>query len=450
MPSDEKGGTILVQSKEELAEFLKERTLLKVLDERVIEGITGLFTELVCGPGHIVFSQGDEPDAIYFIREGSVEVLQSRAGAPARVIAYLASGDCFGEMSLMQDSKRNGTIRVPEEAVLLRLSRKAFNELQTHFPEVTREINKLVSKREAGNLPFSAPGLQGNLAFFDLPTVIQTVVGSRQSGVLFLRDRGGKPAAQLHIRQGRLVYASYVHLTGECALFEMIARGEALDFQFEQQAEPDPAIPVDRNLSAQEPYKLLIEGARRADELPKLMASLDWPAAIFVPGKKTPDWSAQKDGWAAVARKMWFLLEAGLTLQQVSQKLPYDRYTILSAVQEMLAAEIVVNREGAAPIAAKPVHEPSDIASAITAINAITVNLTAIFGKDLVYAVLTRALAEASGKYTHLQSLSVRPQTCTLDLRMAKPDVSQSEASFASLKYLARTIIRLAAASIDD
>ncbi|HEY9871618.1 MAG TPA: cyclic nucleotide-binding domain-containing protein [Candidatus Obscuribacterales bacterium] len=435
--------TSLSESQEELVAFLKERSIFRVLDERVLKGIAQLFEELSCGPGHIVFKQGDDADAIYVIREGSVEVIQDHQGSP-RVIAYLTSGDCFGEMALMHDTARNATIRVPEEARILRLSRKAFTELQAYFPEITREVTKVVNRRLSGKLPFSSPGLQGNLAFFDLPTVVQTVVGSRQTGVLSLRGRAGKLLAQLFIRQGRLVHASYMHLTGELAFYELLTRTDPLDFQFEQQGDLDPAVPIDKPLSAKEPYKLLMEGARRADELPKLMSSLDWPSQIYVQAGPQPDWTSLKVDVEPVARKLWFLLEAGLTVQQLAEKLPYDRYTLLSVIDELQRCGHVRAR-GAKVSVPKPVeHKPSEVAAIVSAINAISLNLATIMGAARVRAVLGQALEQSSRRYSNLTSLKLNSETVTLDVRLAKPDMSQSEASIESLEHLARTFLKLA------
>ena len=437
--------TSVSESQKELVDFLKGRSIFKVLDERVLKGIAQLFEELNCGPGQIVFKQADEADAIYIIREGSVEVIQSQGGSPPRVIAYLTSGDCFGEMAIMHDTTRNATIRVPEEARILRLSRKAFTELQVYFPEITREVTKVVNRRLSGKLPFNSPGLQGNLAFFDLPTVVQTVAGSRQTGVLTLRGRAGKLAAQLFIKQGKMVHASFVHLTGESAFYELLTRTDPLDFQFEQQDELEPNVVTDKALSNKEPYKLLMEGARRADELPKLMAKIEWPSRVYVEAARQPDWSTLKSPVAEIARRIWYLLEAGLTVQQLCEKLPYDRYTVITIIEEMLRNGFISPKGGEKqPLAPAGEHKPSDVAAVLNAINAISSNLVTVLGAEKVQRVLSQALKESTMLYSNLSSLKLNPGTATLDMRQARPDVSQSEASRESLEHLTRSFLKLA------
>ncbi len=436
--------TSVSESQKELVDFLKARSIFKVLDERVLKGIAQLFEEINCGPGQIVFKQSDEADAIYIIRDGSVEVIQSQAGAAPRVIAYLTSGDCFGEMALMHDTTRNATIRVPEEARILRLSRKAFAELQVYFPEITREVTKVVNRRLSGKLPFNSPGLQGNLAFFDLPTVVQTVAGSRQTGVLTLRGRAGKLAAQLHIKQGKMVHASFVHLTGESAFYELLTRTDPLDFQFEQQDELEPNVTIDKLLSNKEPYKLLLEGARRADELPKLMSKIEWPSQVYVEAVRQPDWSSLKPHSEQIARRIWYLLEAGLTVQQLCEKLPHDRYTVITVIEEILRAGLISPKGEKQTYVHPGEHRPSEVAAVLVAINAVSLNLATILGAEKVHRVLSQALQESARLYSNLSSLKLNPGSVSLDMRQARPDVSQSEASLESLQHLTRTFLKLA------
>ncbi|GEM_PF-1293563 len=427
----------MIQTQEEIVQFLKERSILRVLEERIIGGLLPLFEEITCGPGHVVFKQGDEADAIYIIVEGSVEVIDDRQ--PPRVLAYLTSGDCFGEMALLQDTQRTATVRVPEEAVLLKLPRKAFEELQAYFPEITREVTEVINRRLSGKLPLSTPGLQGNLAFFDLPTVIQTVSGSRQTGVLKLTGRASKPVAEIAVKQGKIVHASFLHLTGEFAIYELLARNESLDFVFDQRRELDPSIPTDRSIADKEPYKLLMEGARRADELPKIMRELGWPGGVPAPVSRQPDWTKIRSEDLAVARKIWLLVEVGLSVKQIADKLPYDRYTLLFTLKLMKERGILRGKYAVS----EEIEAPSSVAPLVEALNMVSANLAPILGKDQTRNALVKSLVEASQSYPILASLKVHPDNATLDVRSAGPELSQSKQAKEAIRRLAQTFLRL-------
>lgn len=433
----------MTQSNDELAAFLKERTLFKVLEERVLRGIARLFQEIQCGPGHIVFRQGDNTDALYIIQDGSVEVIQG--DSPPKVLAYLTIGDCFGEMGLLHDTTRSATVRVPEEARILKLPAEAFKELQQYFPEVTKEVTSIINSRLSGKQPLNSPGLQGNLAFFDLPTVIQTVVSSRQTGSVSLRSRGGKLVAQVFLRQGKVIFASFGHLTGEPAIYELLTRNEPLDFIFEPQRESEISAHIDKALSSREPTMILIEGARRADELPKLMQGLNWPASIYKRKTNQPNWTALPQELSAIGHKLWLLLEVGLTTQQLTDKVTCDRYTVLSALDTMHKSGLIHSGISSEVSIAALAHNPSRVALLINALNDVCLNLGVILGKGKMRQLLEEALKISTTRYTNLSSMRVHPETTTLDLRLAKPDVSQSQASEKALEDLTYTLLKLAA-----
>jgi rhodanese-related sulfurtransferase len=62
--------------------------------------------------------------------EGVAEVSRlAVAGTPPQILARLKDGDAFGEEALVSDSKRNATVSMITDGVLLRLSKKDFIEL---------------------------------------------------------------------------------------------------------------------------------------------------------------------------------------------------------------------------------------------------------------------------------------------------------------------------------
>ncbi len=255
------------QDREELVTFLKERSLLYVLDDTIIHGLSMSLEEIHCGPGYVVFREDDESDGLYIIKQGSVEV--RKHGDDTAPIAYLTAGECFGEMSIMHGGPRTATIRVPEEATILKLSKTASIDLTGKFPLLAEELTKLAQKRESGQIRFEAPGLQGNTAFFDLPTVIQAVNASRQTGHLKVMPTANTPEARLSFKRGTLVVTEFKHLSGEPAIFELLCGHDPADFVFERVADNELKAPTGKP-SFRQLERLLIDGARRSDEQLKL------------------------------------------------------------------------------------------------------------------------------------------------------------------------------------
>lgn len=76
----------------------------------------------------VIIREGDEGDFYYLIESGRAQVTRLVGGAHM-VLAELKSGDVFGEEALISDSKRNATVTMKSNGVLLRLKKQDFLEL---------------------------------------------------------------------------------------------------------------------------------------------------------------------------------------------------------------------------------------------------------------------------------------------------------------------------------
>ncbi len=464
--------TLSSDKKLEIMSFLKNHSIFQVLDREIIEGLAPQITEVEYGPGSIVFQEGDPADAIYIIRRGAVAVIQSKP--QPKVLAYLTAGECFGEMAIIHDAPRNATIRVPEEASILRLPSAALKDLTRLYPAITNELADIINRRTTGDSPFKPPGLQGNLAFFDLPTVIQAVLGSRRSGVLVLYGRSGKAVGQLVMKDAVIGQAIYDQLKGEFALYELMNSDEPLDFTFDQKdisgVQPDP------DLFRRPPYMLMIEGARRADELPKLMKNVGWPDATYEQIKRVPDFKIlAAELPRELCRQIWLLIEVGSAIEVIWRQLAYDKYAVLTVVNEMINAgflrvevnlrcssefvkrtmqfrkpsldqlslEAAMAPERETPAGVMVSESPYEVVKLVNAVNSVSTNLGIIFGKTEMRILLQESLAKTTKLFPELGSLRVYMDSPALDLRGATSDFSSSARTIPALVQLANTLLEL-------
>ncbi|OIQ82288.1 cyclic nucleotide-gated potassium channel [mine drainage metagenome] len=80
--------------------------------------------------GQTIIVQGAEGDYYYLIESGTAEVTRAvAANQPQNVLAELQPGDAFGEEALVSDGKRNATVIMKTDGVLLRLMKADFAEL---------------------------------------------------------------------------------------------------------------------------------------------------------------------------------------------------------------------------------------------------------------------------------------------------------------------------------
>jgi CRP-like cAMP-binding protein len=85
--------------------------------------------ELPVKSGQVVISQGDDGDFYYIISRGRCKVTRESANGASVTLAHLSDGDAFGEEALLSDSKRNATITMETDGLLMRLSKNDFEEL---------------------------------------------------------------------------------------------------------------------------------------------------------------------------------------------------------------------------------------------------------------------------------------------------------------------------------
>jgi len=80
--------------------------------------------------GQVIIMQGAEGDYYYLIERGIAAVTRIvEADKPPLVLAELKEGDAFGEEALASDNKRNATVTMKTDGVLLRLNKTDFSEL---------------------------------------------------------------------------------------------------------------------------------------------------------------------------------------------------------------------------------------------------------------------------------------------------------------------------------
>ncbi len=107
--------------------LLQSRALHK-LPTGNIERMFQRFEEIAVASGDVIIREGEEADYFYVIKEGAASVSKSLETGNA-IVAYLVRGDTFGEDALLANTVRNATVTMIKDGKLMRLSKKAFDEV---------------------------------------------------------------------------------------------------------------------------------------------------------------------------------------------------------------------------------------------------------------------------------------------------------------------------------
>jgi NTE family protein/lysophospholipid hydrolase len=102
--------------------------------------------------GEILMRQGDPGDAMYIIVQGRVRFLVQSPDGIERSVGEAGAGECVGEFALLTDDTRTATVCAVRDTDVVRLSRPVFDRLVQRYPQMMREIARIMIRRRQRSL----------------------------------------------------------------------------------------------------------------------------------------------------------------------------------------------------------------------------------------------------------------------------------------------------------
>jgi CRP/FNR family cyclic AMP-dependent transcriptional regulator len=88
-----------------------------------IERFLSLSERKLYPPNKIIFSEGEKPDTLFYVIDGSVSVILEDEDNREFLLSYLNPGDFFGELSLFENNNtRSASIRTRQKTELAEIS----------------------------------------------------------------------------------------------------------------------------------------------------------------------------------------------------------------------------------------------------------------------------------------------------------------------------------------
>ncbi|MBM3882646.1 MAG: cyclic nucleotide-binding domain-containing protein [Verrucomicrobia bacterium] len=97
--------------------------------------------------GAVVFREGDEGDAVYFVLSGTVQISAVLGEGTRHVLAHIAPGDFFGEMAVVDSQPRSATATAESEVELGVIGRDCLLERLERSPRLGISLVREVSRR---------------------------------------------------------------------------------------------------------------------------------------------------------------------------------------------------------------------------------------------------------------------------------------------------------------
>jgi CRP-like cAMP-binding protein len=93
-------------------------------------------------PGEVLFKAGDPGDVMFVVLEGSLDIMVDN-----RLVEKSVRGDIIGEMALIDESSRSGTVAASEASTLAKLDTARFQRLIQLNPFFATHVMKVLVNR---------------------------------------------------------------------------------------------------------------------------------------------------------------------------------------------------------------------------------------------------------------------------------------------------------------
>jgi CRP/FNR family transcriptional regulator, cyclic AMP receptor protein len=127
--------------------LLQQNYLFRGLPPHALARLAKLALRRDYAKGTIVFSQGDEPDALYGVIAGRVRISASGRSGQEVFLSLMEPGDTFGEIAIMDGLPRTASATTVELTTLLVIRREDFLELLNNEPVVLHHVLRLLCQR---------------------------------------------------------------------------------------------------------------------------------------------------------------------------------------------------------------------------------------------------------------------------------------------------------------
>ncbi|KAK4542550.1 phosphatidylcholine and lysophosphatidylcholine phospholipase [Oleoguttula mirabilis] len=97
--------------------------------------------------GQAIYHQGEESDAIYIVLNGRLRSIQESDDGKIKVIGEWGQGDSVGELEVLTESTRPGTLHAIRDTELAKFPKTLFNSLAQEHPGITIKVSKIIASR---------------------------------------------------------------------------------------------------------------------------------------------------------------------------------------------------------------------------------------------------------------------------------------------------------------
>ncbi len=121
--------------------------LFRDVDQPIIDELVAAATEKSLWRGDILFTEGQEPEALYIVITGRIAIANKSIDGRESVVALMEDGDLFGEMSLFDGMGRSAEARALEPSKVAEIPYAPVKAVYEAHPEMLWRVVDMLTRR---------------------------------------------------------------------------------------------------------------------------------------------------------------------------------------------------------------------------------------------------------------------------------------------------------------
>lgn len=121
--------------------------LFSEVDAPVLEELAGAAVERSLWRGDVLFSEGQEPAALYIVVNGRIAIANKSIDGRESVVALMEDGDLFGEMGLFDGLGRSAEARSLEPSKVAEIPYEPVRAVYERHPELLWKVVDMLARR---------------------------------------------------------------------------------------------------------------------------------------------------------------------------------------------------------------------------------------------------------------------------------------------------------------
>jgi CRP-like cAMP-binding protein len=133
-------------AKNKYNEYLKRVPLFRDLDNRELDAVGAVVTDLRFNAGQVLIRQGDSAHEMFIVTVGELAVTRD-----GEHIADIGPGSFAGEMAVLARAHRNSTVTAKTDVEVLHIDGRSLQTLFADVPEIAVKMLPIVAGRVVQN-----------------------------------------------------------------------------------------------------------------------------------------------------------------------------------------------------------------------------------------------------------------------------------------------------------